>query len=51
MKNPMYKYVFNHRMTKAKLSFECRAMSEAIMLLATMVNTVADWDMKRYKCK
>jgi hypothetical protein len=51
MKNPMYDYVFRHRITKARLSFEARSMQEATSILATMVNTVADWDMKRYRHK
>ncbi len=45
----MYKYVFRHKLTKAKLTFENRSIEEAIQLLAIMVSTVADWDMKRHK--
>jgi hypothetical protein len=51
MKNPMYDYVFKHKVTKARLSFESRSVEEAIQVLATMVSTIADWDMKRYKHK
>ena len=51
MKNPMYDYVFKHNITKARLNFEARSIEEAISILATMVNTVADWHMKRYKHK
>ena len=51
MKDSMYDYVFKHKITKARLSFEARSMQEAISILATMVNTIADWDMKRYKHK
>lgn len=51
MKDPMYDYVFKHKTTKARLSFEARSIEEATAILATMVSTVADWDMKRYKHK
>lgn len=51
MKDPMYDYVFRHKITKARLSFEARSMQEATHILATMVNSVADWNMKRYKHK
>ena len=51
MKNPMYDYVFKHRITKARLSFESRSIEEATIILARMVNSVADWDMKRYRHK
>jgi hypothetical protein len=51
MKNPMYDYVFKHRITKARLSFESRSIEEATIILARMVNNVADWDMKRYRHK
>ena len=47
----MYDYVFKHKVTKARLSFESRSVEEAIQVLATMVITIADWDMKRYKHK
>lgn len=46
-----YKYAFTHRKTKAKLKFIATDFNNAISLLANMVNTVADWDCKIYKCK
>jgi hypothetical protein len=51
MTNLKYDYVFQHKKTKAKLKFESRSIEEATQLLANMVNSVADWDMKRYKHK
>jgi len=51
MKDSIYKYVFRHNITKAKLSFEAKSVQNAIIILSIMVNTVADWDMKRYKQK
>jgi hypothetical protein len=51
MKDPMYDYVFRHNITKAKLRFEARSVQDAINILSSMINTVADWDMKRYKQK
>jgi hypothetical protein len=51
MKDPMYDYVFRHRITKARLSFTSKSIQEATNVLATMVNTVSDWDMKRYRHK
>jgi hypothetical protein len=51
MKDSMYDYVFRHNKTKAKLSFEARSVQDAIIILSSMINTVADWDMKRYKQK
>jgi hypothetical protein len=46
-----YKYVFTHKKTQAKLKFIAGEFNEAIIILSGLVNTVADWDMKRFKCK
>lgn len=51
MKNSMYDYVFKHKITNARLSFEAKTIQEATIIFAKMVNSVADWDMKRYKHK
>jgi hypothetical protein len=51
MKNPLYDYVFRHNTIKARLSFQARSIQEATIILATMVSTIADWNMKRYKHK
>ena len=51
MKNSMYDYVFKHKTIRAVLRFNARELEDAIQLLATIVNSVQDWDMKRYKCK
>jgi hypothetical protein len=46
-----YQYIFTHKKTQAKLKFIAGEFNEAITLLSTLVNTVCEWDMKRFKFK
>lgn len=46
-----YQYVFTHRKTQSRLRFIAKEFNEAILILSSLVNTVHEWDMKRYKCK
>lgn len=51
MKEKHYDYVFTHTKTKAKLKFSSTSIEEATQVLSIMVVSIADWDMKRFKCK
>lgn len=51
MKESTYYYVFRHKHIKAKLKFESTDIDTAIEVLSTLVVSVIDWDMKRYKNK
>jgi hypothetical protein len=51
MKDKKYDYMFTHIQTKAKLKFTSTTVQEAIKELATMVNSVQDWDMRRFTKK
>jgi hypothetical protein len=43
------KYIFQHRATKARLSFEAESDQEAIMTLGRLCQTVMDWDMRKFR--
>lgn len=42
------RYVFEHKYTKARLSFESDSDQEAIMTLGKLCQTVMDWRMRKY---
>ena len=44
-----YKYVFTNYKEQTKLSFIETTLEQAIIKLARMVNSVVDWDMKKFK--
>lgn len=44
-----YKYVFTNYKENAKVSFIETTLEQAIIKLARMVNSVVDWDMKKFK--
>jgi len=44
-----YKYVFTNYKEKTKLSFIETTLEQAIIKLARMVSSVAEWDMKKFK--
>ena len=46
-----YEYVFTHVNRKAKLKFQSGSIEEATQELAKLVNSVAVWNMKRFKLK
>ena len=47
--NKSSKYLFQHKPTGAKLSFEADNDQAAIMTLGKLCQTVMDWDMKKFR--
>ena len=47
-KERTYKYVFKH-ISGATLKFDCKSIQEATILLSTIVSSVGDWDMRRFR--
>ncbi len=46
------RYIFEHKATKARLSFESDSDQEAIMTLGKLCQTVMDWKMRKFRpCK
>lgn len=43
------KYIFKHRLTKAKLTCIAENDQQAIITLGKLCQTVMDWDMRKYK--
>ena len=48
-KERTYKYVFKHITSGATLKFDCKSIQEATILLSTIVSSVGDWDMRRFR--
>ena len=46
-----YKYIFKHKRKDIKIILHSTDVSEAIMQLGSILNSVVDWDMKRFKEK
>lgn len=48
-KERTYRYVFKHTTSGATLKFDCKSIQEATILLSTIVSSVGDWDMRRFR--
>jgi hypothetical protein len=51
MKDTRYKYVFTHCVQQAKLKFEATTIQEAVRIIGSLVSSVEEWNMKRFRIK
>jgi len=50
-KEKKYDFMFRNRKNGAILKIRTKTTPEVVVILAECVNTVADWDMNKRKCK